>query len=149
MTSPNFTTAFTVKQTPEQAFAAINDVRAWWSGDVEGDTAQLGDEFTYRYKDLHTSKQRLVEVVPGSKVVWLVLDAHLGFTEDKTEWNGTKVIFDIARKAGKTEVRFTHQGLAPDRECFEACSSAWGFYINKSLRSLISTGKGTPNDDEA
>ena len=37
----SFTTEFTVEQTPEEAFAAILDVRAWWSGNVEGATDKL------------------------------------------------------------------------------------------------------------
>ncbi len=38
-----------------------------------------------------------------------------------------------------TEVRFTHRDLVPEFECFEACSSAWGFYVNGSLKRLITT----------
>ena len=97
---------------------------------------------------MHYSKQKLVEVVPGRKVVWLILDAWLSFTEDKSEWNGTKVTFDVSKNGDKTEVRFTHEGLVPQYECFDKCSNAWGFYINGSLRSLITTGKGNPNQKE-
>src|SRR5262245_9886135 len=77
-----------------------------------------------------------------------VLDSYLSFPEDETECNGTKVIFEIARKGNKTEVRFTHEGLVPDYQCFDKCSSAWGFYIGDSLKSLITTGKGDPNKRE-
>jgi MFS family permease len=31
---------------------------------------------------------------------------------------------------------------------YGACSNAWGSYINGSLRSLITTGKGQPNQEE-
>jgi hypothetical protein len=141
----NFTTGFTVDQTPEQAFAAINNVRGWWSGEIEGGTGKLGDEFTYRYQDIHYSKQKITTLIPGKKVVWLVLDAYLKFTKDKTEWNGTEITFEVAKKGNKTEVRFAHLGLVPEFECFDACSNAWGFYINGSLRSLITAGKGEPN----
>jgi hypothetical protein len=142
----NFTTTFTVDQTPQEVFAAINNVRGWWSGNIEGSTDKLGDEWTYRYKDLHYSKQRITEAIPGQKIVWLVLDASLNFVEDKNEWNGTTITFEIARKGDKTEVRFTHVGLIPDFECYGACSSAWGSYVNGSLRDLITSGKGEPND---
>ena len=145
MTEQNLTATFTVDQTPEEAFAAINHVRGWWSGEIEGGTDKLGDEFTYRYKDVHYSKQRITELIPGKKVVWHVLDSYLKFVEDKSEWNGTNITFEIAKKGDQTEVRFTHLGLVPEVECFNACSSAWGFYITGSLRSLIATGKGEPN----
>jgi hypothetical protein len=148
MSDKNLTSSFTVDQTPEEAFAAINNVRGWWSGDIEGSTDKLGDEWTYRYKDVHYSKQKITELVPGKKVVWLVLDSYLNFIKDKTEWNGSKITFEIAKKGHKTEVRFTHVGLVPDHECYGACSNAWGGYINGSLRSLITTGKGQPNKKE-
>jgi len=148
MKGQNFTTTFTVEQTPEQAFAAINNVRGWWSGEIEGNTDNLGDEFTYRYQDVHYSKQRITESIPGKKVAWLVLDSYLSFIDDKTEWNGTEVSFEVSKKGKQTEVHFTHLGLVPEHECFNACSSAWGSYINGSLRSLITTGKGQPNPKE-
>jgi hypothetical protein len=145
MNSRNFTTAFTVDQTPEEAFAAINNVRGWWTGEpgVEGSTDKLGDEFTYRYKPHHYSKQKVTELVPGKKIVWLVLDSAINFVADKSEWKGTTIIFEIAKKSAKTEVRFTHVGLVPNFECYSACSNAWGSYINGSLQNLI-TGKAQP-----
>ena len=146
----SYTVAITVKQTPEEAYAAINNVRGWWTGEpgVEGSTDKLGDEFTYRYEDIHYSKQKIIELIPGKKVIWLVLDARLNFTEDQTEWKGTKITFDISKKGDKTEVRFTHVGLAPQVECFNECSTAWGSYINGSLKSLIIKGKAVSGRKE-
>ena len=141
----DFTTTISVEQTPEEAFEAITNVRGWWSGDIEGPTDALEGEFTYRYEDLHYSKQKVTELVPGKKVVWLIVDSHLAFVEDKHEWNGSMVVFDIARKGDKTEVRFTHTGLVPAHECYGACSNAWGSYIRGSLRRLITTGHGQLN----
>jgi hypothetical protein len=144
----HFTTTFTVDQTPEEVFAAINNVRGWWSGQIDGDTGKLGDEFTYRYADVHRSTQKITESIPGRRVVWNVVDGYLNFTQDKTEWTGTQITFEISTKEEKTEVRFTHVGLVPTFECFDNCSNAWGFYINGSLRSLITTGQGRPNQKE-
>jgi hypothetical protein len=148
MKKQNFTTTISVDQSPEKAFAAINNVRGWWSGEIEGDTDKLGAEFTYRYKDVHRSKQKITEFVPGKKIVWHVLDSHLSFVKDKSEWNDTDIVFDICEEQGKTEVRFTHLGLVPQYECYGSRSNAWGSYINGSLRGLITTGKGKPNQKE-
>ena len=148
MSPRDFMVTFTVDQTPEAAFTAINNVRGWWSGDIDGATDRLGAEFTYRYEDIHRSKQKVTEFTPGKRVVWHVLEGYINFTHDPTEWTGTDVTFEIANKGGKTEVRFTHVGLVPDIECFDSCSSAWGFYINGSLRNLIATGDGQSHQTE-
>ena len=71
-------------------------------------------------------------------------DSRLNFVKDKKEWNGTKIVFDITEKNGKTTVTFTHYGLVPQIECYGGCSNAWGEYIQQSLASLINTGKGKP-----
>ncbi len=148
MKNQNYTTTFAVDQLPAEVFAAVNNVRGWWSGEIDGKTDKLGAEFSYRYQDIHRSTQKITELVPGKKVVWHVLDARINFVKDKAEWKGTDVVFEIAKKGGKTELRFTHVGLVPAIECYGKCAGAWGYYINDSLRSLITTGKGDPNPEE-
>ena len=73
---------------------------------------------------------------------------YFNFTKDKSEWTGTKIIFEISEKKNKTQLQFTHEGLTPDYECYNACYDGWSNYINKSLYSLITTGKGQPNPKE-
>jgi hypothetical protein len=73
MTSQNFSTTFSVDQTPEEVFKAIKNVRGWWSEEIEGSTDKLGGEFTYHYRDVHRCKIKITKVVPGKKVVWLVV----------------------------------------------------------------------------
>ena len=148
MNNQDFTTTILVDQSAEKVFNAINNVRGWWSENIKGSTKKLNDEFLYHYKDVHTCKIRLTEVIPNEKVVWLVLDNYFSFTNDKSEWKGTKIIFEIAEKDGKTQLRFTHQGLVPQYECYNVCNDAWTGYIRNSLRNLITTGKGEPNTKE-
>jgi uncharacterized protein YndB with AHSA1/START domain len=145
MTAQNFTTGFTVDQSPEEVFRAINNVRGWWSGEIDGETDKLGAEFTYHVQDVHRSTQKITEFVPGKKVVWHVSAAKLGFVKDKSEWKGTDIVFEIAKRGNKTDVRFTHVGLVPAYECYNNCSNAWGLLVNGNLRKLISTGKAQPS----
>jgi len=148
MKTSDFTTILLVDQTPEEAYNAINNVRGWWGEGVEGGTEKLNDEFVYRHKDLHYSKQKLIEVIPGKKVIWLITDSSLNFIKDKSEWTSTKISFEISKKDSKTQIRFRHSGLVPEIECFDACSNAWSYYIHESLLPLITTGKGKPDKKE-
>jgi activator of Hsp90 ATPase-like protein len=145
MSTTDFITSIQLEQSPKEVFDAINNPRAWWSEEIEGGTDKLNDEFSYHYKDVHRCKMKLAEVIPNKKVVWLVTDNYFSFTKDKTEWKGTKIIFEISEKDKKTQVRFTHQGLVPQYECFDICANAWSQYVTQSLWSLIIKGKGQPN----
>jgi len=145
MNNQNFTTTILVDQSPKEAFNAINNVRGWWSENIEGGTEKRNDVFTYRVKDLHQCTMKLIEIIPNEKVVWLTLDNYFNFTENQTEWIDTKVSFEVDEKDGKTQIRFTHIGLIPTHECYQICENAWTGYIQGSLHDLITTGKGHPN----
>ena len=145
MDNQNFSLTLSFDQSPEEVYAAVTNVRGWWSERLQGRSAAVGDAFTFRYEDIHRSTHRVVEAVPGKRVVWNTLDAHLSFAKDPAEWTGTDVRFDIARKGQKTELRFTHVGLTSEVDCFESCSKGWTYFVGGSLRKLIAEGKGTPD----
>jgi hypothetical protein len=140
----NFTTSFTVGQTPQTVFAAIADVRAWWSGAIAGRTERVGDVFHDRFEDLHRSTIEITEMAPGRRVAWRIIDSDLSFVADRDEWTGTQVVFDVAPAGTGATLTFTHVGLVPECECYDACDEGWSFYI-ASLRTLIETGSGQPN----
>ena len=148
MTDRNFAVTMLVDGAPRQAFEAIINPRAWWGENIEGNADRVGEEWSYRYKDIHFSRQKTLELSPGHRVVWHVVDATLSFIEDKAEWKGTTMIFDLSPKSDKTEIRFTHVGLRPAVECFDVCSDAWSGLMTGSLRELIETGTGDPDSVE-
>lgn len=145
MSNDNFTSTIWVEQKPAIAFSAIKNFRAWWSDDIAGETDKLNEIFFYHYKDVHLCKIKLIEIIPDKKLVYQVVDNQFNFTQDKTEWINTKLIFDITEDGDKTKVQFIHEGLVPEYECYQICNDAWTSYIQGSLQSLISSGVGKPN----
>jgi len=146
MKNKNFTATLIVDKTPEEVFNAVRNVRGWWSGyyseEIKGDTEELNDEFSFRAGGgAHYSRQKLIEVIPNKKVIWLITDSKLDFLEKKDEWIGTKVIFDISTKGNKTELVFTHEGLTPAIDCYNSCAPAWSQYLQNKLLPLITKGK--------
>lgn len=144
----DLTITYTVDESAATVFNAITNVRGWWSEGVQGDTAALNDEFVYRYQHYHYSKHRLIELVPNKKVVWSTEESTLTFINNKHEWVGTTISFEIASKQGTTELRFIHHGLTPACDSYDACSNGWAQYVGDSLRSLITTGTGKPDKKE-
>lgn len=138
MQNQNFTTAILVEQTPAEVFNTLLNVRVWWSGlygeTFEGSSEKPGDEFSFLAGEgAHYSKQKLVELVPNKKVVWLVTESNLTFVEKTSEWTGTKISFEISTANNQTKIIFTHIGLIPEFECYDACTSAWTMYVQEKL----------------
>jgi hypothetical protein len=118
MQNQNFTATLLVDQTPEEALAAINNIRGWWSEDIEGNTDKLGHEFMYRDKHLR-AKMKITELIPGKKVVWHVLESQMDDIEEVTEWDDTKLIFEIRKKDDSPIV------IGP-----KFSSPIWDWYLN-------------------
>ena len=144
MKNEDYTVSIMVNASAQAAFKSINSVSEWWTENLEGSSQKLNDEFTVRFDDIHISTQKLIQVVPDKKVVWLVTDSKLNFLTNKHEWTNTKISFEIVEKNGKTQITFTHLGLVPNIECYESCAPAWAHYIKGSLFKLLTEGKGTP-----
>jgi hypothetical protein len=132
-------------RTPQEVFQAIIKVRNWWTGyhneEFTGGTEKLHEEFSFSAAGgIHYSKQKLVELIPDEKIVWLVTDSVLGFVEKTDEWIGTKMIFEISRTGDKTQLVFTHKGLTPEIECYDSCAPSWTNYLQNKLLPLINEG---------
>ena len=138
----SFTTTSAVDRNPLEVYEAITDVRRWWTGEISGSAEHVGDEFTYRFGRIHDSRQRVTELEAGRRIVWRVVEAGLWGRQTPDEWVGTHIIFDLEPTDGGTNVRFTHEGLVRSFECYDDCVYAWTFFVDTSLRRLITTGEG-------
>ena len=144
MSGQDYSITLTVNRTPKEAFENINNVSKWWTDDLEGSSYKLNDEFTVHFGDIHVSKQKLVEIIPHKKVVWLVTESNLNFIEDRQEWTNTKIEFEVSEHNDQTKIHFTHFGLVPKVECYNDCVKGWDYFIKGSLFKLLTEGKGTP-----
>lgn len=139
----SYTTTITVAAAPQEAFDAITDVAGWW-GRITGSTVAVGDEFVYVVPGLHYSGFRVTEFAPPHRTSWLVTGSYLDFVDDKQEWNGSTVRFEVEAVGDGSRITFTHEGLHPADECYDTCSNAWAMFVNGSLKAFIESGKGTP-----
>ena len=142
----DYTTSLHLAATPADVYATINDPASWWArtsfmpgveGEVSGASTQVGDEFVYSYSDIHRSRQRVVELVPERRVVWLVTEGYLNFVEQADEWAGTRIVFDIEPDGEQTTLTFTHEGLTPSLPCYDSCSGGWNVILPSTLGPAI------------
>lgn len=144
MENQNFSSTIWVDHSPQEVFNAVNNVEAWWSKNVNGNTIALHDEFLLDFES-HWWTFKIIEIVANKKVVWQVSGSYMPWNEDIYEWTDTTISFEISPDAAQTKLLFTHHGLVPQSSCFEDCLKGWSGYINISLKNLISTGIGKPN----
>lgn len=140
-TTQNFTYSFISSKTPEAIYNLLLHIDQWWFGvydeTIKGASKQLGDEFSFEAGGgAHYTKQKLVELIPNKRIVWLVTGSKLTFISEPEEWTGTKISFDIAADGAKTKVTFTHEGLVTEIECYGACSSGWTSYLKRLEEKL-------------
>ncbi len=144
MGNKSFTTKIEVSKSPGDVFNHITQgVAKWWGGkDLEGNTTKLNEEFIINHPGAHYSKQKLVEIIPNKKLVWLVTESTLDWLQkDKQEWENTKMIFEITMEGEKTVLHFTHEGLDPEKECYSLCHEGWNTVIKDYLFHFITDGK--------
>ncbi len=141
MKKNSYSYSFLSSESPEDIFKTLTNVKEWWYGiyneTIKGKTRELGDEFSFEAGgDAHCTKQKLVELNPAKKIVWLVVDSNLSFLDKPNEWDGTKIGFDLLKEGKSTRVTFTHEGLVPDLQGYKGCSDAWSQYMHNLKEKL-------------
>jgi len=139
---PNYYTEFLVKSSPELVMACICNVQRWWSTNFDGQSANLDDTFHVRFGKTWADIQVTI-LLPG-RMSWKVTDCYLNLLKDTQEWRNTQINWQVETEAGITKVIMEHAGMVPELECFKDCSNGWNFFINSSLKKLITEGKGSP-----
>ena len=139
----NYRAIIELAKSADFVFDCIKEVSRWWNReDFAGNSSKLNDEFVICHPGRHYSKQKLIEVLPNEKIVWLVTDSKLDWLKkDMHEWTNTKMIFEITTKGDQTVLLFTHEGLVPEKECYEMCERGWNMVIKERLFNFITLGQ--------
>jgi len=69
----------------------------------------------------------------------------MSWLNNKTEWTGTEVVWEITNQNDPTQISMTHIGLSPEVECYLDCERGWDYYLKESLAKLLAGEKGLPN----
>lgn len=110
----NYSVAIEVSRSPNDVFTDLINLKKWWPEDFEGDDVALNSEFAFTTGDSHYSKNKVVEFLPGKKLVWLTIESIR--KTDNYDWSGTKFIFELMPKDDKTIVKFTYDGIVFENE---------------------------------
>ncbi len=138
----DFNSRISVKISTAEAIKKISNIPDWWGITFSGDSKEQGDQFNVKMGGDSFFDFTVEELIPGKRIVWLVTDCNMPWYDDKKEWANTKLIFDLSEKNGLTTVNFTHEGLTPEVACYKDCETGWTHWIQKSLFSYLTTGKG-------
>jgi len=148
MENKNYNRTIMVNASLEEAMKKISQINLWWRKDFSGIADNLNDKFTVPFGELNGEIAfvdfMISELVPNKKVTWKVLDCNLPWFKDKKEWNNTEVVFILSEENGKTTIDFTHIGLVPEVDCYEACEKGWDGHITRDLVKFMNEGIKLP-----
>ncbi|MDX6277399.1 MAG: hypothetical protein QOJ72_1527 [Nocardioidaceae bacterium] len=116
------------------ALTTIEGLSGWWATDTKGQV-EVGGILEFRFIP-GGFDMKVLELVPGKRVLWEVVDGP-------PEWVGTTVRWDLTQVDDWTIVLFAHEGWAEPVEFMYHCSTKWATFLI-SLKQLIETGKGAP-----
>jgi hypothetical protein len=134
--------AIEVAKSPKDIFNhLLYDIAKFWPEEVEGEGSKLNDEFIFKTGDSHYSKNKVIELVPNKKLVWLVTDSLR--KTDNFEWTGTKMLFELIPHDDQTQVTFTYDGPVLKTES-ERLAQVCDFVIKENLFKLLSNEKTAP-----
>ena len=121
------------------ALTTLEGLSAWWTNDTQGEGTVEG-ALQFRFGKAGGFDMKVLELHPARRVLWQVVDGP-------PEWIGTKVSWDLKQEDNYAVVLFKHAGWKEPVEFMHHCSTKWAVFL-MSLKSLLETGKGTPDPND-
>lgn len=137
--------SITVNKPISEVYTAITEhISDWWSNDLTGASANVGDSFTISFGKTQKTFV-IVDAIPDKQIIWKCVKAHINnpSLENKAEWVGTKLMWTLNAASQGTVLNFLHEGLNKNLECYKLCEAGWDTFL-ASLQCYLATGKGAP-----
>ena|SRR2546425_4555603 len=138
---PDILQDFPINASPDQVYAAVSTPEGldrWWTKKsagkpVEGAVYELwfGPEYDWR--------ARVTRCAVGKEF-------ELQMVVADSDWNGTRVGFELEPKDGATGIRFHHTGWPIANEHYRISCHCWALYL-RILRRYLEHGELVPYDD--
>jgi uncharacterized protein YndB with AHSA1/START domain len=135
---PDILQDFPIRVAPEAVFAAISTARgldAWWSKAAVG-TPRVGASYELGFGDGYDWRASVTECTAPTRF-------ELTMTDADTDWQGTRVGFELRGMASGTQVSFYHVGWPAANEHFRVSCHCWALYL-RLLRRYLETGEVVP-----
>jgi uncharacterized protein YndB with AHSA1/START domain len=135
-----------IKSSVDRVYKALSTREggaAWWTTNTTGESKVGGVlKFTFSAGGVEIGgfDMKVLALQPARRVLWEVVSGP-------TEWIGTHVCFDLKQSGDHAIVLFEHRGWKEPVEFMHHCSTKWAIYL-MSLKSLVETGKGSPNPND-
>ncbi|MGH7717587.1 MAG: SRPBCC family protein [Gemmatimonadaceae bacterium] len=130
-----------IKSSPDDVYEALTTregLAGWWTRDTQGET-KPGGVIQFRF-GAGGFDMKVLELQPAKRVLWQVVDGP-------KEWIGTKVNWELKQEGDFAIVLFKHQDWKEPVEFMHHCSTKWAIFL-MSLKSLVETGKGSPDPND-
>src|ERR1700761_7370842 len=134
MNTTDYQKIITVNKPTNEVYNAITrHIADWWSNDLTGAAAKAGDSFNIAFNNTRKTFE-IKEAIPNNRVVWKCTKAYIDYDplQNKSEWVGTEMIWNLSHADNGTTLTFVHDGLNQELECYDICESGWNHFI-KSL----------------
>lgn len=128
----------TINAPVSKVYKAITDQEGlanWWTKETKAEPT-VGSIAEFRFGERYLNRMRITSLVPDKKVTWECIQGD-------REWVGTRFVFDLEEREGKTLARFAHTDWDEATDFYALCNYHWGQYM-VSLKNYCETGKGTP-----
>ncbi len=126
-----------------KALATREGLAGWWTSDTKGES-KVGGVIQFRFSaggaEIGSFHMKVLELDPAKRVLWQVVDGP-------AEWVGTRISWDLKQEGDYSIVLFKHLDWKEPVEFMHHCSTKWAIFL-MSLKSLLETGKGSPEPND-